>query len=100
MMNKDFSDLLRYFHDELYEDGVAALRRDLALASRAEPHPAAVRLRDTWQRLAAEIRARSLPSGGALSLVADDGNVALDDETEEGAYAWLDQLTRDVDGEA
>ena len=87
-VSDDLANLLTgYFHDEFYRDGIAALRRDIL-------HPDTAR---RWKDTVSAIRNRALPPGDALHLVNYKANQVLEENTDEEAYIWLDQMIQNVE---
>lgn len=72
-------DLVRAI-DDLVADGDEAALDDFARA--------AIALESTLDR--------SMPSDQLISMVAFDGNVGLEDATEEASRAWLEELVSDL----
>jgi len=79
--------LLFHFRDEFYIRGVESARE----AVRDTPD-----YRVRWPRIAAIIRSRILRPGEPLKLIHDAANLPLDDNTDVGAYVWLDGMVRNV----
>ena len=80
--------LTAYFCNQFYEDGCAALKRDIR-ASDA--------FANKWRSVVVCIQNRELLAGQPLALVHYRANRALDDNTDEDAYIWLELMIQNVE---
>lgn len=80
--------LSQFFNHEFYSTAIERLRA--ALAS-GEIGP------ERWEAITRLVRGRRLDEGDALTLVNHAANQAIDENTDEEAYAWLDLMISNVE---
>ncbi len=77
----------RYFKDEFYNVSITNVRN----AIKERPF-----YRDSWEDIIKLILFKELPSGEALNILFNDGNLILHENSEEEAYRWLTLMVINV----
>lgn len=77
----------RYFKDEFYEVSITNVRKAIKEKSYYG---------DNWDDIIRMILFKELPEGEALSILDEDGNLILHENSEEEAYRWLTLMVINV----
>ena len=77
----------RYFKDEFYNVSIVNVRN----AIKVRPF-----YRDSWENIIKLILFKELPSGEALNILFEDGNLILHENSDEEAYRWLTLMVINV----
>jgi Mn-dependent DtxR family transcriptional regulator len=80
--------LAEFFKYYKYKDAITKIKASKASGKLSE---------EVWDKIKNLINTRDLPKGQALSLIAFDANLPLDEDTDEEAYKWLDLLINNID---
>lgn len=78
-----------FFHTDFYDEAIR-MARDYV----EDPRRTA-----EWDELARLVRERRLAEGQPLALVSHRANQALEDNTDDEAYRWLDLMVENVDSQ-
>ena len=84
------SALGQYFRDNFYAEAVALLRK----AIREDAY-----YKDNWNGVIQLIVKRELTDGEPLSLLDNDANLPLEENSDQEAYKWLTLMIVNVSGE-
>jgi hypothetical protein len=94
IMNKTLEQLkgllAEFFKYYKYNDAISKIK-DLKTSGKLSD--------EVWNNIKNLINARDLPKGQALSLIAFDANLPLDEDTDHEAYKWLDLLINNIDND-
>jgi hypothetical protein len=76
-----------FFNNEFYVDGIENARNSIAANARSQAN---------WLKISSIIQNRQLKSGQSLTLVNDEANQAINENSDEEAYVWLDKMVANI----